>query len=95
MTNNDFSRITPADVAYVPASELAIGDTIVRFASAGAHNDTAPTARQLKRATFITIRTMTERTSPKSGLVIVELNAGDSDAVLLVRDRVSSWRVAR
>lgn len=100
---NPFSHLTPADVEYVPVTDIALGDVLV----SGFHNtttdrgDTPPTMRKLKRALFTRVNTIDHARTPRQH-AIIEFNINDASArtTVLINNPMSRaitnvWRVKR
>jgi hypothetical protein len=90
MTNNAFAHITPADVEFVPVTSIIAGDVLVNnFHTKRQHADEAPTARQLTRATFVRVDTISTNDR------IVDINSSDDANRVTVLATVNVWRVTR
>jgi hypothetical protein len=91
MTNN----LTPADVEYVRARDLRVGDVIVAFTAIGHDIDVPPTQRQLRasRTRYTKIMTIGSYTTPAE-VQCIDFNAALGDDVRITSlASTGVWRV--
>lgn len=92
------ATVTPADVEFVLATDLVVGDVLVHFTAIGRDVSIPPTTTQLRRrrTAYVPILTIDHDVTPHQKRVI-ELNVADpSTRETIARDLgVRVWRVKR
>jgi hypothetical protein len=91
------ANITPADVEWVPVTDIAVGDVLVRFTALFTNVDVAPTQRQLNaaRTRWTTVDTIAVDMDG-NGRVINADDASRIAVVVATRFGVThDWRVRR
>lgn len=101
MTNNANARLTPADIEFVPVTDIAVADILVHNAhTTKQHANETPTARKLATAKLTVVTTVNRAVSPRNH-EIVEINAALSSRITVLvhnphaNDTTHVWRVRR
>jgi hypothetical protein len=90
------ANITPADVEWVPVTDIAVGDVLVRFAALNTNMDIPPTQRQLNaaRTRWNHVDTIVDDVNTRR-----VVNAGDVSRIMYTTSTrygvTHDWRVRR